>query len=320
MASQFLFSTRTARGMSVATQCLHRSARRHLSASPVPSGHASVVPLSVTSMPLTQSTTGGMHFDHTPLLFIHGLLGSATNFRSIQQKASLSRNTLAVDLRNHGRSPHTNGAAMTLFDLAADVAAVIRQLHQPVDVIGHSLGGKTAMVLAATHPNLIRNLVVVDISPVQYDSSDPNWKSVDGIVRAAHNLNPHMYKSRTDIDRKLAEAVTDPGVRSFVAQNLVPQPDGSYKWRIDTKAILNSMPNFAAFPASALQPQPGMTAHFVAGERSTYLRPQHYDACRRLFPAAQFHSIAGAGHWIHAEKPREFWELMSKLLNLHGSW
>ncbi len=272
-------------------------------------------------------TSSSSSFHPHPIVFIHGLLGSGTNFRTIQQRASKDgggRYTVAVDLRNHGKTAHVDGP-MTLEQLAADVAKVIEGIPAAagrVDVVGHSLGGKTAMVLALTRPDLLRRLVVVDIAPVTYDTTDPNWRNVAKIVEAAHSLRPEQYRTRAEVDAKLAEAVTDPGVRSFVAQNLVPQPSGTYAWRINTAAILSSMRTFAAFP-SGLQGSPrGGPAgpeevHFVSGELSTYLRPgAHYDAARTLFPGAKVHVVKGSGHWVHAEKPKEFWEVLATSLGM----
>lgn len=251
-----------------------------------------------------------------PVVFVHGLLGSGTNFRTYQLKVAQHRRTLAVDLRNHGKSPHLPGP-MTLQLLANDVAETIRQHYgsERVDLVGHSLGGKTGMVLANDHPAVLSSLVVVDISPVAYDTSDAQWRNVAGIVQAAHKLRPEDYKTRGEIDAVLAKSVQDPGVRSFVAQNLVPQPDGSYRWRINTGAILESMSNFATFPAiqGPLSVHP---VHFIAGSRSSYIQRQFLPSIHKLFPSAHVHHVDGAGHWVHADKPTEFWQLLAKLLAL----
>ncbi len=217
----------------------------------------------------------------------------------------------------------------TLEQLAGDVAALLDRVcgGEPVDVVGHSLGGKTAMALALSRPELVRKLVVVDIAPVTYNTTDPQWKSVDAIVRAAHALDPTKYKNRGEIDAVLAKAVSDPGVRSFVAQNLVPHENGTYTWRINTGALVESLVNFAVFPSHLSPPASSSApslmldgAHFIAGEKSTYLRPEHHATVKRLFPGAKFYTVAGSGHWVHAEKPKEFWSVLASILGLTGSW
>lgn len=292
------------------------------------------LPLHVTSMPASQdlqssTPSTSSRSDSTPIVFIHGLLGSSTNFRATQTRASRSgRDTLAVDLRDHGQSPHSSGSS-TLFDYANDVAAMIESRlpsGAKVDLVGHSLGGKTGMVLALTRPELVRKLVVVDIAPVAYVGDGVNaisaWRDVAAVVLAAHNLDASKYRSRQAVDAKLAEnGVADPGVRSFVCQNLIVSPDGSYRWRMNSLALVASLPNFASFPADHffLQTRPEVTleVHFISGERSGYVKPHHYQKILHFFPQAQIHpAIPNAGHWVHADKPTEFWELLAKCLSL----
>ena len=327
------------------------------------------VPLHVTVMappaaaaaaaaPPSSPSPGGRD-DHPPppLLFVHGLLGSATNFRAVQTRAArCGRATLAVDLREHGASPHSaRGAAPgTLLDHARDVAAALEaQLGRgrAVDVVGHSLGGKVAMVLALTRPALVRRAVIVDIAPVAYGgggggggggddgAASSAWRDVAGVVRAAHALDASQFRSRQAVEARLGESVADAGVRAFVCQNLLAQPDGTYRWRHNGAALLASLPHFASFPdagalraereaaaaaavpggaaAGASSAPEGATVHFVSGERSGYVRERHHARIRELFPAAVIEPpIAGAGHWVHADKPAEFWRALARILEL----
>lgn len=277
-------------------------------------------------MPATaEGATAAAVSDSTPVFFLHGLLGSSTNFRAIQTRtARCGRNTFAVDLRDHGQSPHSAGSS-TLLDYARDVAAVIelKTGGQRVDAVGHSLGGKTAMVLALTRPDLVRKLVVVDIAPTAYVAAGADavseWKGVSAVVNAAHKLDASLHRSRQSVDASLAESgVTDPGVRSFVCQNLVMNTDGSYKWRMNSAALAASLPHFASFPAdSELHVPCPSEVHVISGETSGYVRLHHHSRFRQLFPRAVIHPpIIGAGHWVHADKPTEFWQLLSKCLNL----
>jgi esterase len=339
---------------------LHTARRSRLFAT-----YSAVVPLHVTAMPPATAAAAALDGDATPLLFVHGLLGSATNFRAIQTRAArCGRATLAVDLRDHGASPHAAAgpAASSLLDYARDVAAAIEARLGPgraVDVVGHSLGGKTAMVLALTRPWLVRRVAVVDIAPVDYAadaaaaqaagssggggggggggaSSSSAWRDVAAVVAAAHALDASRFRSRQEVEAALAASVADAGVRAFVCQNLIAQPGGGYRWRMNGAALLASLPHFAAFPGrAALQLEreaaeakagpgaslggpPGAAVHFLSGERSGYIRERHHERIRVLFPAAVLHApVAGAGHWVHADKPAAFWELLSRIMSLH---
>jgi esterase len=259
-----------------------------------------------------------------PVVFLHGLLGSGTNFRSIQHAVAASgRDALALDLRNHGKSPHAAGAS-TLACLAGDVAAALEAAcgggggARACDVVGHSLGGKVAMALALLRPELVRRLVVMDIAPVAYSAaSNPGWASVQGVVRAASALQPAGFATRREVEAALAAAVPEPGVRSFVAQNLVPQEGGGFAWRVGWPGILASLPLYAGwegFAAPARGSGGPEAVHFVRGSASSYVLPAHEPAIRALFPAAQVHTVEGAGHWVHADKPSEFNALLAGLL------
>jgi len=257
-------------------------------------------------------------------VFIHGLLGSSTNFRTIQLATSKHRPTLSLDLRNHGKSPHTSGPC-TLDELALDVAHAL-ETHRgglPCDILGHSLGGKVAMRLAQLRPTLLRTLVVVDIAPMQYDMGSEGWKSVQGVVHAASSLDPSRYQTRGDIDRALAALVPEPGVRSFVAQNLVTKEGGGYAWRLGWGSILASMGNFASWPVAPPvmegregAPHPFQT-HVIRGSKSSYVKDQHLPLFQAQFPGAQVHTI-DAGHWVHAENPKDFWKVLAGIFEMQA--
>ena len=253
----------------------------------------------------------------SPIVFIHGLLGSGTNFRSIAFHPSIrtGRRVLTVDLRNHGKSPHDD-TPMTLELLAEDVAAALHAAGavSPM-VVGHSLGGKVAMTLALRHPHLVsaRPLVVIDIAPVSYDTAHPQWLAVNNVVAAAAALDPATFPRRADIDRALAASVPDAGMRSFVLQNLLTDGEGKYHWRLHLPAILRSMPLMARFMPPGAEPANPVETHFIGGQRSRYILPEYHATARTLFPAARMHTIADAGHWVHADKPAEFIALLARI-------
>lgn len=285
------------------------------------SSAAALVELSVTGH-ASPSARGA------PVFFLHGLLGSATNFRTLQMAAARTRPTFALDLRNHGRSPHAPDASLDA--LACDVAAAIEKA-QPrrsetaatapgATIVGHSLGGKVAMRLAQLRPDLVGGgVIVIDIAPVAYSGeTNAGWKSVQGVVHAAAALNPSLYRTRGEVEAALALHVPEAGVRSFVAQNLVPAADGVYAWRVNFKNIIQSLPLYAGYPEDDVARRNPATAlldaHFIAGELSPYIAPAHAGAIFDLFPKAKTHVVKGAGHWVHADRPQEFWALLAVLL------
>jgi pimeloyl-ACP methyl ester carboxylesterase len=232
-----------------------------------------------------------------PVVVLHGLFGAAQNWGTVQKRlAAGGRRVVALDLRNHGASPHA--AAMDYPAMAADVAETLAALGAPgAAVIGHSMGGKVAMVLALTRPEAVSALVVADIAPV---SNPPGLRPYVAAMQAVP-LRPGL--TRREADAALAEAVPQPAIRAFLLQNLRFEGDVP-AWRLNLAAIAAGMPAIEGFPDL-----PGTYAGPVlvlAGERSDYIRPGHHARFRALFPAARFATVARAGHWLHAENPEGF--------------
>jgi pimeloyl-ACP methyl ester carboxylesterase len=232
-----------------------------------------------------------------PLVILHGLLGSARNWSGIGKRLGESSRVFALDLRNHGRSPWAD--QMTFDAMADDVAGfILRHDLNHAGVIGHSLGGKVAMRLALTRPALVARLVVVDIAPVAYRHSFANY------VEALRRVDLSAVTRRADADEALQEAIPEPGIRSFLMQNLVQRDDG-FAWRLNLAALAGSMDqlmDFPAAPATAYR----RPALFLAGGRSDYVLSEHRPLIAKLFPAAAHAVIEEAGHWVHAERPAEF--------------
>lgn len=230
---------------------------------------------------------------HPPLLILHGLFGSATNWRSIARQLSVQQSVYTLDLRNHGASFWDD--TMNYPALAEDVARFIAQ-HElgSVHLIGHSMGGKTAMTLALTRPELVARLVVVDIAPVAYAHTHAPF--IDALLQ----LDLNKLSNRSEADQLLREAIPEDGVRLFLLQNLVQQ-DGAFRWRINLPVLRAAMPALIGFPD--LTAQYAGPALFLYGENSDYVLPRHTATIRRYFPNAQLQAVAGAGHWLHAEQP-----------------
>jgi pimeloyl-ACP methyl ester carboxylesterase len=228
-----------------------------------------------------------------PILIAHGLFGSARNWGVIAKRLSATRRVLSVDMRNHGDSPwqETHGYP----DLAADLAEVIAVHGGQADVLGHSMGGKAAMALALTHPAAVRRLIVADIAPVAYGHTQQH------LVDAMRAIDLSAVETRGDADRQLAAHVDAAGVRAFLLQSLDVK---GRRWRLNLDVLERDMPLILGWPA--LGGTFDGPALFLAGAESDYVSREDRPTIKALFPNAKFAKIPGAGHWLHADRPREF--------------
>ncbi|QDY68529.1 alpha/beta fold hydrolase [Qingshengfaniella alkalisoli] len=231
--------------------------------------------------------------DVVPLLVVHGLFGSARNWGVIAKRLSDQRQVIAVDMRNHGDSDWKDGHSY--FDLADDLAEVINAHGTKMDVLGHSMGGKASMVLATAHPELLRKLIVADIAPVTYSHTQMP------IIDAMRSVDLDRIKTRGDADSQLQNIIPERAVRAFILQNLDPK---SKSWRLNLDVLARDMPRIIGFPdIDGVFDGPTL---FLSGGASDYVQREHRSKITKLFPQAKFVKIPGAGHWLHAEKPREF--------------
>ena len=223
-----------------------------------------------------------------PLLIAHGLFGSARNWGVIAKRLSSTRPVITVDMRNHGESPWFDSHSYT--DMAADLAQV---MDGPMDVLGHSMGGKAAMVLALQSPALVQRLIVADIAPVTYTHSQ------NGPIAAMRQVDLAQITSRSDAKAQLG--AQEPGVADFLLQSLDMK---ARQWRLNLDVLAAEMDKIIGFPDIAGRFD-GPTL-FLSGGASDYVQMDARPIIKDLFPAAKFAKIPGAGHWVHAEKPREF--------------
>jgi pimeloyl-ACP methyl ester carboxylesterase len=246
---------------------------------------------------MLERTIHGQETDRPALLIVHGLFGSARNWGAIAKRMSDDRQVVTVDMRNHGASPFLPSQGYP--EMAADLAEVISAQGGPMDVLGHSMGGKAAMWLALSGPELVNRLVVADIAPVTYGHSQSH------LIAAMRSLDLSALADRRAADTALAGQISDPSVRAFLLQSL-DMKTSPPRWRLNLDVLEAEMDRITGWPDSAkLAPWPGR-ALFLAGASSDYVRPEHRPLIRALFPQAVIARIPGAGHWLHAEKPREF--------------
>ena len=241
-----------------------------------------------------------------PLVILHGLFGSGRNWTGIARRLAEAWHVYALDLRNHGDSPWAE--AMDYPAMAGDVGAFLdRQGLDRVALVGHSMGGKTAMALALTRPERIGSLTVVDIAPVAYPQTH------QGYVEALQALDLGGITRRADADAALQASIPEAGIRAFLLQNLVAR-DGGFAWRFNLAALGAGMAEISGFPET---PERGIyegRTFFLGGGLSDYITADHHAAIGRLFPRAGIETVAGAGHWVHAEAPGPFLEALQGFL------
>ena len=254
--------------------------------------------------PAEQKPTG------RPLVILHGLLGASGNWHTLGSGAlSRERDVYALDQRNHGRSSHHD--AFGYAEMAADLKRFLEeQALAPAAVLGHSMGGKTAMHAALTSPELVEKLVVVDIAPKAY----PPHHEV--IFEALRGLDLAAYDDRDEIDHALSKNIEARPVRQFLLKNLSYDPDGErYHWQMNLDAIHAAYDEISGGLPEDLD---GTTYDgpvlFVRGEHSDYVADEDMDAIRQRFPQARLETVEGAGHWIHADQPQRFADVVTAFL------
>jgi esterase len=228
-----------------------------------------------------------------PVLIVHGLYGSGRNWGVIAKRLSEQRRVVTVDMRNHGASFWEE--SHSYHDLARDLALVIEGLGGRADVIGHSMGGKGSMVLALDRPELVRRLVVADIAPVAYSHTQAH------LIHAMRRLDLSAIETRAQADAALTAAIDERDIRAFLLQSLDVREK---RWRLNLDVLERDMGLIIGFPEVTGQ-FTGPTL-FLAGAGSNYVRPEYRARIKALFPKARHAKIPGAGHWLHADKPREF--------------
>ncbi|MBY5992062.1 alpha/beta fold hydrolase [Ferrimonas balearica] len=232
------------------------------------------------------------------VVLIHGLFGDRDNLAGLGRVLlTEGYRVIRVDLRNHGQSAHQD--TMTFAEMAEDLEQLRQRLALPqMALVGHSLGGKVAMTYAQAHPQRVTALVVADIAPVAYS------RRHDTILATLASIDAEGLPSRKVAQQQLMAAGIDGGTALFLTKNLKPRPEGGFRWQIHLPAIVENYPQLiGALPDNA--PYPGPTL-FLKGEHSDYLLPAHQGEVVARFPQAKARVIAGAGHWLHADKPQLF--------------
>jgi pimeloyl-ACP methyl ester carboxylesterase len=255
-----------------------------------------------------------------PLIILHGLYGSSDNWLTIARELSANFRVIVPDLRNHGRSPHSSehsypAMAVDVLELMDDLA--IGQCF----VIGHSMGGKTAMHLASGVPRKIAKLVIVDISPLNYSmltGYSPLAVEHLNIADALLHTDLQQYTRRKDMEQSWAAKIPETNTRRFLLKNIQRDDRNHYAWRINIRVIVQNLPNIlngmddlGLGNGNRIE----IPALFVKGERSPYIQPEICPFIHQAFPNAQIVTIPEAGHWPHVEKPDIFLNELIRFLS-----
>ena len=245
------------------------------------------------------------------VVFLHGLFGQGKNWASVAKSLSRDFRVTLVDLPDHGRSDWTDH--FSYVEMADAVAAVVgASMSEPFHLVGHSMGGKAAMVIALRHPDLVSRLVVVDVAPVRYDRLSGFGRYIAGM----RGLDLASTPDRATADAALASSVSDPVVRGFLLQNLRRQPEPpGWRWQLNLDLLGDQLGEIGGWPELDLQPYAGPVL-WLAGAHSDYITPAYAPAMRRLFPRVQLVTIKNSGHWVHAERPEIFVAALRGFLHL----
>ncbi len=241
----------------------------------------------------------------SPVLILHGLFGFSDNWQTIAKGLATEHLVVTPDLRNHGRSPHVPGHSYP--EMAEDLKHFMEEKWMfHAAVIGHSMGGKVAMQLALTHPDLVEKLVVVDMEPGQADDNHGD------IFESLLGLDLSKMKERKEAEDYLLPRIPDFGTRQFLLKNITREDDGSFAWKMNLpvlwkhyKDILAAVTSDTPFEKPAL---------FIRGSRSNYIKDEDWENTKLLFPNAELVTIEDAGHWVHADKPKELLEVIKAFL------
>lgn len=243
------------------------------------------------------------------VVFLHGLFGQGRNWTQHAKALATDHRVLLVDLPNHGRSGWTEHHD---FLEQADQVAGLFDAGEPVSLVGHSMGGKVAMVLALRHPELVQRLCVVDVAPVAYDNAAGFARYIDAMLA----IDLETLESRREAEDALEEAVGNPTVKGFLLQNL-RREDGSWHWQLNLQLLRAELDKIGGWPDEALQGLPAYTGPvlWIGGSESPYVKDEYAAAMERWFPKTRRVTVRDAGHWVHSEKPEVFLEVLRQFVD-----
>ena len=254
------------------------------------------------------------------LIILHGLYGSSDNWVTIARKLSSRYTIYLIDLRNHGKSAHSPEHSYHL--MVGDLAGFMTiENIEKAYILGHSMGGKTAMLFAAMYPSKVAGLIVVDIGPGGYanlSQYSPQVIAHLNIVNAMLSIDPSKFSSRVEIENELAKTIKDISVRQFIMKNIERSGDNIFAWKLNVDAISRSLPAMMGpIPLDKILGPNQITQFpvlFIKGGRSNYISPDQQALINQYFPEAQIETVPGANHWVQAEQPAKFMDVLEGFL------
>jgi len=248
--------------------------------------------------------------DHgSRIAFCHGLFGQGRNWTQHAKALAADHRVLLVDMPDHGRSPWSERIDLVT---AAEQVAELLGADDPVALVGHSMGGKIAMVLALRHPELVDRLCVVDVAPVAYEHASEFVRYIDAMLA----IDLTTLADRGEPDRALQEAVPDDVVRGFLLQNLRREGD-DWRWQPNLELLREEIDEVGGWPAESLDETSSYDGPvlWIGGSESRYVQNDYAAAMERYFPRVRRVTIKGAGHWVHSEQPAVFLEVLRRFIS-----
>lgn len=241
-----------------------------------------------------------------PVIILHGLFGTLDNWYTVSKKLADTYRVFALDLRNHGRSPHHR--SHTYDDLANDLYFFMHEQNiDSAHLLGHSMGGTAAMQFTAQRPDMVDRLIVVDMAPRDYTPRH------DELFNAFDAIDPWQFSRRNEIDEALERYLPDNAVRQYLLKNITRGGDNRFTWKFNLKAIRENYQSVISGPDIE-----GTISHpvlFIKGERSSYITGDDERRIANLFPNAEIKTIPDAGHWVHSDAPQLFLDAVRSFLD-----
>ena len=241
-----------------------------------------------------------------PIIILHGLFGMLDNWQTIAKQLAEEYMVYIIDQRNHGKSPRMDEMSYTL--MAEDLAEFMEsQGMHSAHIVGHSMGGKTAMQMAMDHEDMVETLTVIDISPTV------STRGHDAVFAALHSVDVANLDKRSEAEESMSQHINDRGVMQFLLKNLTRQKEGGYAWKMNLPVLTEQYERILD-PVKANGSYDGPTL-FVKGGRSRHIQDADLDTMRELFPNYKMEEIADAGHWVHAEDPKRTLAVIKLMVN-----
>lgn len=241
------------------------------------------------------------------LIILHGFMGSLDNWQSLANEFAKSFEVYLIDARNHGKSPHT--ATHSIAEMVEDLFDFMHQQHiSKAHIIGHSMGGKVAMQFAVNYPNCVNKLVVADIAAKKYG------RGHDDVFEALYAIDLKKIQARKQAEEAMLPHVSEFGTRQFLLKNLERLENGNYQWKMNLDVLYRDYDEITNEVSSNNRVH--IPILFLKGELSRYIKSEDWEQIQSIFPMAELSEISKAGHWLHADNPKEFYEKVMVFLSL----